>query len=137
MKIIDHKLIDQNIKITFDTNFKQIRYLKLHGNILHFGELECDEAEIKFTKAKNSLTIYNEDNNIRLIIFIIIEIDNIVCNYSYYINTNKDDNSNNNFDLLGLGITKLLTQEKNEKEIIKELSIKNRNIFANIKRKGT
>lgn len=142
MKLKSYKISDKNINLIFDKTFKQIKYLKFtsKSNLNNIGTLECDKIEIKFTKEKCSINVYTEDDT--LFIFYIKEIDNNECDYTYYINLNekcsKNNNENENADI-DLGLSKLFNGFKEEKTIEKkwECVIKNRNIFANIKRKET
>lgn len=142
MKLINYKISDKNINLIFDKTFKQIKYLKFtsKNNLNNAGTLECDKIEIKFTKEKCSINVYIEDYT--LFIFYIKEIDNNKCDYTYYINLNEEYNKNkgnseNEKNDIGVGLSKLLSGFDEEKTIEKkwECVIKNRNIFANIKRK--
>lgn len=141
MKLKSYEILDKNINLVFDKKFKQIKYLKFtsKNNLNKSGTLECDKIEIKFTKEKSLINVYTEDNT--LFIFYIKEIDNKECDYTYYINLNEQCNKNNkeneNADI-GVGLSKLLNGFSEEKTIEKnwQCVIKNRNIFANIKRKG-
>lgn len=138
MNLINYKISDKNINLIFDKTFKQIKYLKFtsKNNLNNIGTLECDKIEIKFTKEKCSINVYTEDDT--LFIFYIKEIDNNECDYTYYINLNQECNNKNinkNIDI-GVGLSKLFNDFE-EKTIEKKWQcvIKNRNIFANIKRK--
>ena len=152
MKLKSYEILDETINLVFDKQFKQIKYLKFTSKSGKTGELECDKTEIKFTKTKDSINVFREEYT--LFIFYIKEIDNNKCDYVYYINVNDSDNNDNvnvsdnvndsdnndnvNFsESIGLGLSKLFNGFE-EKTIEKkwECVIKNRNIFANIKRKA-
>lgn len=141
MKLKSYEILDETINLVFDKKFKQIKYLKFTSKSGKTGELECDKTEIKFTKTKDSINVYRE--NYALFIFHIKEIDNNKCDYVYYINVNDNDNKKCNNETekcdsenIGIGLSKLFNGFE-EKTIEKkwECVIKNRNIFANIKRK--
>ena len=160
MKLKSYEILDETINLVFDKQFKQIKYLKFTSKSNKTGELECNKTEIKFTKPKDSINVYKE--NCRLFIFYIKELDYNKCDYTYYINdsdnvnenekcdndnekcdneSEKCDNDNekcdNESESIGLGLSKLFNGFE-EKTIEKkwECVIKNRNIFANIKRKA-
>lgn len=137
MKLINYIISDKNINLIFDKPFKQIKYLKFtsKNNLNTNGTLDCDKIEIKFTTEKSSINVYTEDDT--LFIFYIKEIDNKQCDYTYYINLNEKCNKNENDIDIGIGLSKLLNGFDERKTIEKkwECVIKNRNIFANIKRK--
>ena len=145
MKLKSYEILDETINLIFNKKFKQIKYLKFTNKSGKTGELDCDKTEIKFTKEKMSINVYREDYT--LFIFHIKEIDNNKCDYVYYINVNENqDNSasenqdntetQDNSGNIGIGLSKLFNGFE-EKTIEKkwECVIKNRNIFANIKRK--
>jgi hypothetical protein len=151
MKLDSYEILDDTINLIFDKQFKQIKYVKFTSKSNKTGELDCDKIEIKFTKAKMSINVYIEDYS--FFIFHIKEIDNNKCDYVYYININENrDNSEinenkdkseneisgnrDNSENIGVGLSKLFNGFE-EKTIEKkwECVIKNRNIFANIKRK--
>ena len=160
MKLKSYKILDETINLVFDNQFKQIKYLKFTSKSNKTGELECNKTEIKFTKPKDSINVYKE--NCRLFIFYIKELDYNKCDYTYYINVNdndnnenvnendngnnenvnENDNGNNENDNeimdIGIGLSKLFNGFEEEKTIEKKWQcvIKNRNIFANIKRKA-
>ena len=157
MKLKSYKILDETINLVFDNQFKQIKYLKFTSKSNKTGELECNKTEIKFTKPKDSIDVYKE--NCRLFIFYIKELDYNKCDYTYYINVNdngnnenvnendngnnenvndnENDNDNERMDI-GIGLSKLFNGFEEEKTIEKKWQcvIKNRNIFANIKRKA-
>lgn len=143
MKLKSYEILDETINLVFDKQFKQIKYLKFtsKSDLNDMGELDCDKTEIKFTKPKDSINVYKEDY--ALFIFYIKEIDNNKCDYVYYINVNNQKYNvenklyKNEIDNdIGLGLSKLFNGFE-EKTIEKkwECVIKNRNIFANIRKK--
>ena len=161
MKLKSYEILDETINLVFDKQFKQIKYLKFTSKSNKTGELECNKTEIKFTKPKNLINVYKE--NCKLFIFYIKELDYNKCDYTYYINVNANDNENdindneindnvNENDIndtedtnnenekmdIGIGLSKLFNGFEEEKTIEKKWQcvIKNRNIFANIKRKA-
>lgn len=158
MKLKSYEILDETINLVFDKQFKQIKYLKFTSKSNKTGELECNKTEIKFTKPKDSINVYKE--NCRLFIFYIKELDYNKCDYTYYINVNENvnvndinvnvnnENENNNGNNenekdnekmdIGIGLSKLFNGFEEEKTIEKKWQcvIKNRNIFANIKRKA-
>jgi hypothetical protein len=141
MKLESYEILDETINLIFDKQFKQIKYLKFTSKSDKSGELDCDKTEIKFTKSKTSINVYKEDY--ALFIFYIKEIDNNKCDYVYYINVNNQKSNVENKlykneieNDIGVGLSKLFSGFE-EKTIEKkwECVIKNRNIFANIRKK--
>lgn len=151
MKVESYEIRDNNIVLKFDKTFQQIKYIKMTQEKVqeanNFGELECDETEIKFTKQKNVLDIYN--NNYKLIVFLVKEIDNCPCYYSYFITIDNCDMKNDLMETglamlfckgtadIGKGNLSIISESENKIKNSFECPIKNRNIFANIKRKSS
>lgn len=150
MKLVSYKLLKETINLTFDKEFKQIKYLqfssKENDNSDNICELDCNKVEIKFSKAKSSINVSKE--NCKFFIFYIKQIDNEKCNYVYYIKDDEQNKETNNINedesededennLIGVGLSKLFSGGFEEKTIEKKMEcpIKNRNIFANIKKK--
>ena len=117
------------------------------SSIDNSGELECEEMEIKYSKKKNTLNLFiNEQTNV--IVVLITEMDKRGLCYSYYIHLEKGilekgileksilekGNFENSFSELDLPFQKILTTNKESKYKIQSFE-KNQNIFADIKRK--
>lgn len=138
MKVISYEIIKNGVILYFDKEFYHIKYLLMtkECEAIH-GELECDETEIKFTKQKKSITIYY--NKCDLLVIYIKQVDNCEYNYSYFIKlVNKDQFMEQTLIESGLGFLfgSSSIGKSEEKIKDKQCSIKNGNIFANIKRKS-
>ena len=115
------------------------------SSIDNSGELECEEMEIKYSKKKNTLNLFiNEQTNV--IVVLITEMDKRGLCYSYYIHLEKGileksilerGNFENSFSELDLPFQKILTTPFTNKESKYKIQSfeKNQNIFADIKRK--
>jgi len=99
------------------------------SSIDNSGQLECEEIEIKYSKKKNTLNLFiNEQTNV--VVVLITEMDKRGLCYSYYIHLEKG----NSFSELDLSFQKILTTNKESEYKIQSFE-KNQNIFADIKRK--
>ena len=139
MKIKSYEISNNTIILHFDVSFKQVNYIKMESvsSIDNSGELECEEMEIKYSKKKNTLNLFiNEQTNV--IVVLITEMDKRGLCYSYYIHLEKSilekGNFENSFSELDLPFQKILTTNKESKYKIQSFE-KNQNIFADIKRK--
>ena len=86
MKIKSYEISNNTIILHFDVSFKQVNYIKMESvsSIDNSGELECEEMEIKYSKKKNTLNLFiNEQTNV--IVVLITEMDKRGLCYSYYI----------------------------------------------------
>lgn len=140
MKIISYEQLEKGIILHFEQDFNQIKYLKMKTDNFkdQFGELECDETEIKFTKPKRSLNIYKDKSE--FINLYLKEIDNHPINVSYFIKLDQNETSPDmSSELLERGLCMLLggNEKRREEDLVtKRCSIKNGNIFADIRRKS-
>lgn len=152
MKIKSYEISNNTIILHFDVSFKQVNYIKMESvsSIDNSGELECEEMEIKYSKKKNTLNLFiNEQTNV--IVVLITEMDKRGLCYSYYIHLEKGilekgileksilekGNFENSFSELDLPFQKILTTPFTNKESKYKIQSfeKNQNIFADIKRK--
>ena len=147
MKIDSYEISNNTIILHFDVSFKQVNYIKMESvsSIDNSGELECEEMEIKYSKKKNTLNLFiNEQTNV--IVVLITEMDKRGLCYSYYIHLEKGileksilerGNFENSFSELDLPFQKILTTPFTNKESKYKIRSfeKNQNIFADIKRK--
>ena len=157
MKIDSYEISNNTIILHFDVSFKQVNYIKMESvsSIDNSGELECEEMEIKYSKKKNTLNLFiNEQTNV--IVVLITEMDKRGLCYSYYIHLEKGileksilekgileksilekGNFENSFSELDLPFQKILTTPFTNKESKYKIQSfeKNQNIFADIKRK--
>ena len=89
MKIISSETKDDNsIKVKFDRNFEQIKFVKME--CVGQGNMDCEEMEIKYSKPKDIINLFL--NNSRMIVILIKEIDNKQVLFSYYIEEQKQNN---------------------------------------------
>jgi hypothetical protein len=134
MKINSYEISNNTVILHFDISFTQVNYIKMESvsSIDNSGQLECEEIEIKYSKKKNTLNLFiNEQTNV--VVVLITEMDKRGLCYSYYIHLEKG----NSFSELDLSFQKILTTPLTNKESeykIKSFE-KNQNIFADIKRK--
>jgi hypothetical protein len=142
MKINSYEILNNTIILYFDGVFKQVNYIKMESvsSIDNSGELECEEMEIKYSKKKNTLNLFiNEQTNV--IVILVTEMDKRALCYSYYIHLkNHLENSFNGLELPFTNkVSKLIKSEKildlQESKYKIQSFEKNQNIFANIKRK--
>jgi hypothetical protein len=145
MKILSHDVLDNTLILHFDINFTHITYTKMSSGDRDkkewsFGELECEQIELKYSKNKNTLNIIT-NSDIDFLVLLITKIDKHSCYYSYYINLNTPKNKLNNnnstvtFDQTQLNFSNTSLNTSFSKSL-KIHPIKNQNIFANIKKKG-
>ena len=88
MKIISSETKDDNsIKVKFDRNFEQIKFVKME--CVGQGNMDCEEMEIKYSKPKDIINLFL--NNSRMIVILIKEIDNKQVLFSYYIEEQKQN----------------------------------------------
>lgn len=149
MKIHDVYMLDDCLKISFDTTFEKIEYTKMESftNDSH-GLLDCETMKIRFSKPRNTLKlITNEKSN--LVILLITEINNVNGHFCFYIDKLKlpnllEHNKNMNINetnvdttaLFGLGLNKLLSkQDETQNDSNYKYYIKNENISLDIKKK--
>jgi hypothetical protein len=142
MKINSYEILNNTIILYFDNSFKQVNYIKMESvsSIDNSGELECEEMEIKYSKKKNTLNLFiNEQTNV--IVILITEMDKRALCYSYYIHLeNHLENSFRGLEFPVMNkVSKLIKSEKildlQESKYKIQSFEKNQNIFANIKRK--
>jgi hypothetical protein len=109
------------------------------SSIDNSGELECEEMEIKYSKKKNTLNLFI-NNQTNVIVILVTEMDKRALCYSYYINLENKSNLENSFNGLKLPFTNKLTISEKKLDLQEskykiQSFEKNQNIFADIKRK--
>lgn len=152
MNIESWNIVENNINIVFNQNFKQIKFVKMRHyqnkktNLL----LDSEEIELKYSKNKNMINLFYDNQNTNdFLIILIRELDTQSVLYSFFLELKnktlikKEKENVSESDLMGLGLSMLFKQNENENynndhdknnQNIKICPIKNRNIFAKIKK---
>lgn len=145
MKIESFTFFDNTLTLSFDVAFRQITYVKMESeedtDCCHF---DCEQIEIKYSKKKNTLTLFVNDSTSKIVIFV-TKFDTRDILFSYFIDLQeyKKCKSQNrqpttNADLIERGFKQLMkgntTQNNNVGKSI-TCPIKNQNIFAKVNRK--
>jgi hypothetical protein len=147
MKVESFIIRDNTLTLSFDVSFRQITYVKMESdedtNCCHF---ECEQMEIKYSKKKNTLSLFIDNSTNKIIIFF-TKIDTRDTLFSYFIDIpqyrkSNAQETNTNADLIERGFKKLMsgdikiTQNNNDDKIKTIVCpIKNQNIFAKVIRK--
>ena len=122
MKIISHEIHGEVVIFTFDTNFKQLKFIKINDDK---ENNECEICEIKYQKEKNVLkTVYKKD-----LILLVTEFDkkDIVYTYKLQDVIVEDDTFEKGF----ISLFKSLKETESQSNIC---PIKNEKIFAKIQK---
>lgn len=111
------------------------------SKIANYGELDCEEFRIKYSKPKDTLTLFVTED-CYLLTILITQVNTNPFYYSYYLSNNNytyDKNNKDKLDILSDSIPLLKLASKNnhiyDKNNYIYNAIKNENIFAKIKKK--
>ena len=124
------------------------------SKIANYGELDCEEFRIKYSKPKDTLTLFVTED-CHLLTILITQVDVKPFYYSYYLSNNnytydknnRDKNNRDKLDILSESIPLLKLASKNDSKNNSKNNyvydknnyiynaIKNENIFAKIKKK--
>lgn len=123
IKVESYKVLDNNIVLKFNKSFTQINYIKCQSfsKISGCGELDSEEFGIKYSKPKNTITLF-QPSDCHFLSIVITNVDDKPLYYSYYLTVGSHLKEVNN---------KCLTKDD---YIYKR--IKNENIFAILKKKS-
>lgn len=129
MKLISHSICNNTIKLSFDTYFSSLSFIKIISLKNYNSDLDCETIQIKYSKHKNFIELLLSCETDQLIIYI-EKIDKEDVNCAFKVSNLNDKVSN---------LDGKESELKREKELKKEselkiLSIKNQNIFAKIKK---
>ncbi len=139
--IFSYVIRDNILTLYFDKDFKQIRYIKMESSNSNktSESLDCDEMEVSYSKRRKSFNVCLSDNSDQVII-LITQFDKRQTLYGYHIKR-QIKNEITTQDLMAKGMISLLSGSNlgsgSVGKDVDEYSIKNQNIFAKIKRKGS
>ena len=146
MKVESYTILENNIVLKFDTHFKNVNYVKMES-LSEFdhqtdikahvsGELDSEEIKIKYSKPKDTISLF-VNPNCYLLTILITQVDFRPYYYSYYlINNDAYQQMSETVPLTQVPLTQVpLTKLKNKDPFTIYTPIKNENIFAKIKKK--
>ena len=162
MKVESYTILENNIILKFDTHFKNVNYVKMESlseidnktdlEVPYFhdskfdkvsGELDSEEIKIKYSKPKDTISLF-VNSNCYLLTILITQVDFKPLYYSYYLMNNdalvsilKSSTPCQDKSLASVEVplTQIASVPLKLKDSFIYTPIKNENIFAKIKKK--
>ena len=146
MKVESYTILENNIILKFDTHFKNVNYVKMESlsefdhqtDLKVSGELDSEEIKIKYSKPKDTISLF-VNPNCYLLTILITQVDFKPLYYSYYLMNNDALvsilKSSTPCQDKSLPLTQIASVPLKLKDSFIYTPIKNENIFAKIKKK--